>query len=301
MNTARKRPLSARREARLGVVLILPATLALTVVMIVPLIAAGYASFFDYKLGQESNMVFVFLDNYIRFFRDPVAIQSLVNTIIFTVLSVGLSLILGIGVSVLLASFATRTGNFFRAIFTMPLLVSPIIVALIWRYMYDPQFGIVYWFLGLFGLESAFGGLSQPGSALLSVVIADVWNVTPFVILVVSAGLTVIPEEIYEAARLDGAGTLRNLFSITIPLMSKVLAVVILIRGTEAFRVFDIIYGLTNGGPANSTSSLSIYAYKAAYQNNEMGYAMAVSIITVLALLLLFSPLVRNSARNKDG
>jgi multiple sugar transport system permease protein len=297
--TKRKMSSYARKDLRLAVLLILPAAVAIFIVMIVPLGFALGASTFQYSLGQEDKAVFVFLDNYVKFFADPVALKSLANTVLFTIMSLTLCMVIGVGMSVLLKSLAPRTGNVLRAIFAMPLLISPIIVSLIWRYMYDPTYGLIYYVLGWFGLED-WGGLTDSATALFSIVITDVWHAVPFIILVASAGLTVIPEELYEAARIDGAGTLRTLFSVTLPLLVKTLIVLILIRGTDAFRVFDLIYGLTGGGPANSTSSLSIYAYKQAYENNQMGYAMAVAIITLIGLVILFGPLMRNSARGKD-
>lgn len=289
----------ARKDLRLAIFLILPAAAAIFIVMIVPLGFALGASMFSYSLGQEDRAVFVFLDNYAKFFADPVAMKSLLNTVIFTVLSLSLCMVIGIGMSVLLKSLNPKTGNVLRAIYAMPLLISPIIVSLIWRYMYDPTYGLIYYVLGWFGLEG-WGGLTDSSTALFSIVLTDVWHAVPFIILVASAGLTVIPEELYEAARIDGAGALRTLFNLTLPLLWKTIVVLILIRGTDAFRVFDLIYGLTGGGPANSTSSLSIYAYKQAYENNQMGYAMAVAIITLIGLIILFGPFMRNSARGKD-
>jgi ABC-type sugar transport system permease subunit len=289
----------ARKDLRIAIFLILPAALTIFIVMIVPLVFAIVASTFQYSLGQEDKAVFVFLDNYGKFFADPVAIKSLVNTVLFTIMSLALCMTIGVGMSVLLKSLAPRTGNVFRAIFAMPVLVSPIIVSLIWRYMYDPTYGLIYYLLGLVGLQD-FGGLTDSATALFSIVVTDVWHAVPFIILVASAGLTVIPEELYEAARIDGAGATRTLFNVTLPLLMKTLVVLVLIRGTDAFRVFDLIYGLTGGGPANSTTSLSIYAYKQAYENNQMGFAMAVAVITLVGLVVLFGPLMRNSARGRN-
>jgi multiple sugar transport system permease protein len=291
---ASPRPVLIRRQTLLGILLVAPAVLTILVVMFIPLVYAVVSSLYDHP--GDNGAKFVFFDNYVRFFQDPVALQSLWNT----ALNLALCLLLGVGMAVLLQSFPRRTGNFLRAFFSMPLLISPIIVGLIWRYMYDRQYGFVYWFLGLFGLDDNFGGLTSTKTALFSVVLADVWNVTPFILLVVSAGLTVVPGELYEAARIDGAGPFRILFRITLPLLSKILAVVVMIRGTDAFRTFDIIYALTNGGPANSTSSLSIYAYKQAFENGELGFGMAASILTLIALVILFGPLMRNSARERD-
>jgi ABC-type sugar transport system permease subunit len=297
-----RRPTSSyvRRDQQLAVLLLLPAATAIFVVMIVPLGFSLYASFFDYSLGQEASMKFVFLDNYSRFFSDPSALRALGNTVLFTALSLVLCLVMGVGIAVLLRAIDPVVANRLRAVFAMPILISPIIVSLIWRYMYDPTYGLVYYLLGFFGLQD-FGGLTSSATALICVVIADVWHTTPFIILVASAGLTVIPEDLYEAARLDGASAMRMLFQITLPLMSKVLTVLILIRGTDAFRTFDLVYGLTGGGPANATTSLSVYAYKEAFENSQMGFAMAVSIVTLLCLVVLFGPLMRNSARDAES
>jgi multiple sugar transport system permease protein len=245
-------------------------------------------------------MSFVFLGNYVRFFADPVARRSLINTIVFTALSLTLCLSLGLGVAVLLKGVGPAVANILRAIFAMPLLISPIIVGLVWRYIYDPTYGLIYYLLRLVGLQE-FGGLTSSATALTCIIVADVWHTAPFVILVASAGLTVIPEELYEAARIDGASPLHMLFRITIPLMAKVLTVLILIRGTDAFRIFDLIYGLTGGGPADSTISLSLFAYKEAFENNQMGFAMAASAITLICLVVLFGPLMRNSARSRGS
>jgi multiple sugar transport system permease protein len=297
-----RRPRSAyvRRDQQLAVLLLLPAAAAIFVVMIVPLGFALYASLFDYSLGQEANMSFVLFDNYLRFFSDPSAIRALGNTVLLTALSLSFCLTVGVGIAVLLREINSATANALRAVFAMPILISPIIVSLIWRYMYDPTYGFVYYFLGLVGLQD-FGGLTSSTTALICIVIADVWHTAPFIILVASAGLTVIPEELYEAARLDGASAMRMLVSITIPLMAKVLTVLILIRGTDAFRTFDLVYGLTGGGPANATTTLSVYAYKEAFENSQMGFAMAASVVTLVCLVVLFGPLMRNSARDAEA
>jgi ABC-type sugar transport system permease subunit len=235
----------------------------------------------------------------VQFFQDPTALRALLNTVVFTALSLALCIAIGVGISVLLRSISRRSGNVLRAIFAMPILISPIIASLIWRYMYDPTYGLVYFVLNGLGMHD-FGGLTSSSTALICIVITDVWHATPFIILVSSAGLTVIPDELYEAARIDGANAARTLFSLTLPLLSKVLVILVLIRGTDAFRVFDLIYGLTGGGPANSTTSLSVFAYQQAYENNQMGYAMAASMVTLVCLVVLFGPLMRNSAQAKN-
>ena len=300
-NSPYRRPANhAQRDLRLAAFLIAPAAVAIVTVMIVPLGFAIVASLFHYQLGREAEATFAFLDNYVRFFTDPVAARSLLNTLLFTAISLTLCIVVGMGMAVFLNSLPRRTGNVLRAVFAMPVLISPIIVSLIWRYMYDPTYGIIFYLFRMVGL-GGFGGLTSSTTALLCIAIADVWASAPFIMLVVSAGLASIPEEYYEAAKIDGANAFHSLFNITIPLLYKVLVVLILIRGTDAFRVFDLVYGLTGGGPANSTTSLSIYAYKQAFENNQMGFAMAVAVITLFGLVILFGPLMRNSARQKEG
>jgi multiple sugar transport system permease protein len=283
------------RRQFLAIFLILPAVTVVIFAMLIPLGYGLVMSLFDYKLGSETTASFVFFKNYVRFLEDPLAIKSLGITLAFTSLALSLEVTLGVGMAVLLRSIPGRWSRILGALYSMPLLVSPIIVGLIWRYLYDPTFGLVYYVLSWFGLDSVFGGLEKPGWALFSVAIADVWETTPFVLLVASAGLANIPAELYEAARIDGANAFRSLVRITLPLLKKVLLVVIIIRGTDAFRVFDIIYALTSGGPGNSTLSLSIYAFQKGFDQYEMGYAMTISIITMVALMAVFAPLMKRS------
>ena len=283
------------RRPYLAMFLILPSATVVIFAMLIPLGYGLVMSLFDYKIGSETSATFVFLKNYVRFLQDPLAIKSLGITLLFTGLALSLELLLGVGMAVLLKSIPERWARILGALYAMPLLVSPIIVGLIWRYLYDPTFGVVYYVLSWFGLDSVFGGLEKPGWALFSIAIADVWETTPFVLIVAAAGLANIPKELYEAARIDGANAWRSLMQITLPLLKKVLLVVIIIRGTDAFRVFDIIYALTGGGPGNSTLSLSIYAFQKGFDQYEMGYAMTISIMTMAALVLVFAPLMKRS------
>lgn len=280
-------------DKRLATLLIAPAALIVFIAMIVPLGYAVVMSFFAYKVGAESAARFVFLDNYLQFFTDRLALSSLLTTIIFSVAALAIELVTGTLMAVLLMSIPRRLASFFRTVYTIPLLISPIIISLIWSQMYDPSYGIVYYLLELVGLDQVFGGLTQPGWALFSIVMVDVWQTTPFVLLVVTSGLSSISPEIYEAARIDGSGPVRTLFQITLPLMTRVLIVITIIRGMDAFRVFDIIFGLTKGGPADSTLSLSMYAFRQGFDYYATGYAVTISLIMMVLLAVVFTPLMR--------
>lgn len=282
-----------RNDKRLAILLIAPAALIVFIAMIVPLGYAVVMSFFAYKVGAESAARFVFLDNYLMFFTDRLGLQSLVNTVVFSISALALELIIGTLIAAMLMSIPRPLASFFRTVYTIPLLISPIIISLIWSQMYDPSYGLVYYLLELVGLDRNFGGLTQPGWALFSIIMVDVWQTTPFVLLVVTSGLTSISQEIYEAAKVDGSGPIRTLFQITLPLITRVLIVITIIRGMDAFRVFDIIFGLTKGGPADSTLSLSMYAFRQGFDYYATGYAVTISLIMMALLAIVFTPLMR--------
>src|SRR5271166_3071846 len=171
----------------LAVVLIAPAAAVVIAAMLLPLVYAFTMSLFDFRPGFETQGKFLFLQIYLRFFQDKVALQSLLLTLVFTFSALLLELLLGVGFSILLLTVPVWVAKVLRGVYCIPLLISPIIVGLIWRYMYDPTFGLVYYVLSGFGLDSIFGGLEKPGWALFSVAIADIWETTPFVLIVASA------------------------------------------------------------------------------------------------------------------
>lgn len=281
-----------RKDRRLAILLIAPASLIVFIAMIVPLGYAIVMSFFAYKVGAESAAHFVFLDNYFQFFTDRLALTSLATTVVFSISALALELIIGTLMAAVLMSIPKGLASFFRTVYTIPLLISPIIISLIWSQMYDPSYGLVYYLLELVGLDRSFGGLTEPGWALFSIIMVDVWQTTPFVLLVVTSGLSSVSPEIYEAAKVDGSGPIRTLLQITLPLITRVLIVITIIRGMDAFRVFDIIFGLTKGGPADSTLSLSMYAFRQGFDYYATGYAVTISLIMMALLAIVFTPLM---------
>ena len=297
--------LSLERGDLLSVILLSPTLLIVIVVLIIPFVYGLSISLFDYNVGKALTPdSFVGLGNYAQMFKDKVVLKSLSNTVLFAVLATAGDMALGTAIAVLLSKLKPTVSNILRAICLMPLLVSPIIVGLIWRYMYDPQSGLLYWFLGLFGIGTGqFPGLTSSSTALISVVIAHWWQVTPFVILVVTAGLASIPQEQYEAAQIDGATGFDIFFKVTLPQLTRMYMVILVVSGVDTVKVFDIIYALTQGGPANSTVSLSIYAYKNAFEMYKMGYAMAIAILTIAITFIMFGiPFLRvNRKEEKEA
>jgi multiple sugar transport system permease protein len=283
----------------LGNLLISPALMIVGIVMIIPLLFGTLLSFTDFQLGSAGIGHFTFLANYLRLLHDGEFLHSLGITVTFSVCVLFVELATGIIIAVLLMRIPLNIGKFFRVVITIPLLISPIIVGLAWRYMYDPLFGLVYQALKGLHAQNLFGGLSDVHWSLICIMVADIWETTPFILLVATSGIAAIPTDLYEAARIDGAGEIRLFFSITLPLLEKVIIVLSIIRGIDAFRIFDIIYALTGGGPANSTESLSIYIFKLGFSQYQLGYAMAISFITMIILLVIFLPLIKRSNENK--
>lgn len=288
---------SLERGDLLPLLMMLPTLLVIIFIMVVPLAYGLFLSFFTIGFGGKTTVdSFVGLANYAQFFNDPVALKVTLNTMVFSFGAIVGDLLLGTLISLLLVNLKRFASAIIRPIVTMPLLVSPVVVGLIWRYIYDPK-GILYWFLGKFGIGiEQFPGVTSASTALLSTMIAHWWQVTPFVIIVLTAGLLSIPEEFYEAAKIDGAGACRTFFQITLPQLTNVYVVILLVSGVDTIKIFDIIYALTGGGPNNSSLSLSIYAYSQAFEQSNLSYSIAISILTMALTFCIFGiPFIRHN------
>lgn len=304
METAMNKKHKKRKKVDfLPIMLLSPTIFIVLIVMIIPLLYGLFMSFTDYSMGLKiSEINFVGAQNYINMFKDGTVWKSLKNTVLFALGATAGDLIIGTFFAVLLLRIRHRVSKFFRSVLTMPLLISPIIVGLIWRYMYDPYSGIVYWILDFFGIGiEQFPGVTSQSTALLSVIIAHWWQVTPFVLIVVTAGLVSIPRSLYEAAEIDGAGEIRQFSHISLPLLKRVYMVILVISGVDTIKVFDIIYSLTQGGPSNSTVSISIYAFRNAFEMSKMGYAMAISILALVVTFIVFGiPFIKFNSISED-
>jgi len=287
----------------LPVLLILPATLLIAVILVIPLTVGFTLSFFNFRFGSfNPAQDFVGLANYVQFFQDQTALKSVVNTLMFSGGAIFGMMVFGTIVALLLFHLPPIVSRYIRPVITMPLLISPIVIGLIWRYIYDPQ-GILYWVLGLFGLSiQHFPGVTGASTALFSTIVVHCWQVIPFVVIVLTAGLVSIPTELYEAAAMDGVGAWKTFWKITFPLLLDVYMVILLVTGVDTIMVFDVIFALTGGGPNNSTISTSIYAFNQAFALSNFSYAMVISTITMILSFLIFGiPFIRrNLARVGD-
>jgi multiple sugar transport system permease protein len=256
---------------------VMPAVVLLSLVTVYPVISVLYLSLRRRLLLFDISQ-FVGLDNYLFLVKDSRFWNAFWNTTYFTGASVTLELLLGLSIAVLL----NRTFRFkgvVTAMVLVPWAIPTVVSARMWEWMYNTDFGILNHLVGV-----KINWLGSPFWAMNAAVLMDVWKTTPFVVILLMAGLNVIPRELYQAARIDGAGSWSIFRKITLPLLMPVVLVVLLFRTMDAFRVFDAVYVLTGGGPANSTETLSIYAYKVLFQTLQFGYGSTLSIVVFLCI-----------------
>ena len=279
-------------KTRNYIFLLLPALLVLLALGAYPIFRAAFISLHEWSLVAETHP-FVGLQNYIRAFNDPQFLYSLRVTGIFVLGAVSVQTILGVGIGVLFRRNWPGFGTF-RSLFFLPMLVAPIAVGLLWRFIYRPEIGIVDVILNALGFGTPTW-LGDPRTVVGAVLATSIWQWTPFVVLLVLAGLSNIPEELYEAASLDGANGFQSFFRITLPLLKPTLVTAVMLRGIGAFKIFPRVFMLTRGGPGNMTRTVSYYIYNTGFKFFEMGYAAAMSIIMLILVVILTQTVIRTS------
>ncbi len=263
-----------------------PAGTILIFALLYPIGYLTVASFFDWRMGTPfANAVFTGFGNYLWILKDPNFRESFMVTITFAFSVVVLEMVIGVGLALLLER-PIRGMTVFRTIFILPMMIAPIVVGLVWRYMYNPQFGIFNKTLRKWGFDT-IPWLSSPDWALPSVIIADIWQWTPFIFILSLAALQSLPRSSLEAARIDGASEWQQIVYIKIPLMMPVLVVAALLRMIDAFKVLEVIFIMTNGGPGLSTEIMSLQIYKTAFVSWELGRAAALSNILLAIVLVI--------------
>ncbi len=293
MRGADRQPAIERREARIAWGLVLPALSTIVLVALFPLAWTLWESVHLHDLRMPwLGRPFVGLDNYIEAFGDPRFRNALGHTAFFAAISVGLELLIGLWLALALHR-AFRGRGLVRAAVLIPWAIPTVVSALLWRFMFEGQHGIANTaLLKLGAIPAPVVWFIHPLAAWVPVILADVWKTTPFVALLLLAGLQNIDASLYEAARIDGASAWRQFRHVTLPLLKPAIAVALIFRTMDAFRVFDLIYALTGGGPGTSTEPITLYTFNALLQNLQFGYGSALSVIIFaltfgLALLYL--------------
>jgi multiple sugar transport system permease protein len=264
--------------------LVYPGVILLFIITIVPTLYALFLSLQSYNLAKPNERHFNFFLNYINIFLDRRFWNSFVKTATFTVISLCAELVLGM----LLALSLTKSvllKSFVHICILIPMITTPVVVGLVWKMFYDVQFGMLNYLLSFFGV----GSIDMTGNrlALLSLIIIDIWEWTPYVTLILLAGLQSLPIEPYESAIVDGAGSLAIFRWITLPLLMPVLSVAVVFRFMDLFKWMDTIYVVTLGGPGFETETLSYYTYANTFKFLEIGYGSALCIFMLIVILVI--------------
>lgn len=265
-----------------GILFIIPAATFFLVVNIIPMIYAFFLSFHDWNF-LSSKMTYVFLENYINLLKDPLFLKSLWNTFLYTLIIVPLTLAFSLFCALLLNS-GIKHVSFFRVIYFIPFITSIIAVGYIWKWLYDPTFGILNYMLAWIGLSCPF--LKSTITSLPSIALMSVWKSLGFNIIIFLAGLQSIPDTVYEAARIDGANKWRTFWKITLPLLNPTVIFLTVMGIMHSLKIFSEIFAMTeSGGPLHSTQSVVYRIVETSFKSYQMGYGAAMSTILFLIII----------------
>lgn len=288
-----------RRYARLGLMLIAPTVLIFCAVIVYPLLSAIYLSFFKvFTPTLESS--WVGLANYRELLASGAFWSALGNTLIWTVGTLVLQIVFGIGMALVLHQNIWFR-SLARSLILFPYFISTVVAVLVWKWVFNDLYGILNHLLMASGLTNMpIDYLGSMPNAMISVILVGAWKYFPFVVIAVLARLQTIPEPLYEAARIDGAGPIARFFDVTLPQLRDVLVVIVMLRAIWDFKEFDLIWLLTGGGPLSSTETLPLVVYRQAFALNQMGMAAAWAV-AMMAILLVFMVSYIRRTREKGG
>jgi multiple sugar transport system permease protein len=282
------------RDQRLYLAFLSPVILVLLVFIVAPIISSFFTSLHRIIIGlPQLGSHFVGLENYKELFRDSVARHSFWITVIFVALTTFFELLIGLLMALLINHRFPGRGML-RACVLIPWAIPTVVSAQMWRFLFNDAYGMINY--AVFGADTAryIPWLALPGTALSAIIVADIWKTSSFAALLILAGLQIIPEELYQAARVDGAGLWRRFRHITWPLIRPALLIALLFRTIDAFRVFDLAFVMTQGGPADATNVLQLYGYKKMFVEGWMGYGSAISVCIFIMVLILSIIYVRS-------
>jgi multiple sugar transport system permease protein len=268
---------------------VVPALIVVLAVIIFPWAYTIWMSLHEWKVGAPPT--FVGLANYIRLPSDTRFVESVWHTLVYTALSVALPLLLGTFAAVVFhAKFPMR--GFLRGLFILPMMATPVAIALVWTMMFHPQLGILNYLLSLVGLPAQLW-VFHPATVIPSLVMVETWQWTPLVMLIVLGGLAAIPAEPYESALIDGATRWQIFRYISLPLIMPFLFIASMIRMIDAVKSFDIIFAITQGGPGSASETINLYLYSVAFVYYDVGYASAIVVVFFALIVALAAALLR--------
>lgn len=262
---------------------VLPAVIVVVGIIIFPWVFTIWMSGQEWKVGQPTS--YVGASNYTRLLTDTRFLESVVHTFVYTALAVILPLVLGtIAALIFHAQFPGR--GLLRAVFVMPMMATPVAIALVWTMMFHPQLGVMNYLLSLVGIPAQLW-IFHPATVIPSLVLVETWQWTPLVMLILLGGLAAIPLEPYESAQIDGASPWQMFRHITMPMLAPFILVAAIIRTIDAIKSFDIIFAMTQGGPGNASETINLYLYSVAFVYYDVGYGSAIAVIFFLLVVAL--------------
>lgn len=293
----RTRPRLRITRGALPYVLSLPALLV-CIGILIPFFTAVWYSLQRYRLSQPWAQKFNWGQNYLDFLSDPGFWNTLQVSLTYAALTIGIELVFGLSIALLLQR-RTRLNNFISIMLLMPLMTAPALAALMWKLMTNPGFGILSYFAALVGLKD-FRWASSPSTALFTVVLVDVWVYTPFIMILLLAGLRSLPTQPFEAAALDGVPRLQQFFRITLPMLMPYILTATLFRLLDSIQQFDIIYAMTQGGPGDTLTVFQVEAYLNFFQSTNVGRSAALLIILWAITYVLSHIFIKNWLRLRE-
>ncbi len=264
---------------------VLPVIVILLVAAFIPLGWGLYLSFFRYKLNMPSATAFIGLKNYLNIFTDELMIRSLRNNAIFAAVSVSLELLVGVVVAMMLST-DSRLSRAMVSVLMVPMIIAPVAAGTLWRMMLDRTYGVVNYLLSFVGIKP-ISWIGDPKIALYTVSLVDAWLYVPFVAVLVLSSIKAMPTSFLDAARVDGASPWKVFWKIILPLTAPVIIIVAMLRFIDAFKVFDTIFVMTQGGPGNATEMLPTYIYRQGIKFLNIGYSSATAIVFVAAMSII--------------
>lgn len=295
---SRLRADQSRRRNFTGIILLGPALAYLAIFAIYPLFYSLRLSFTDLTAAGGSGR-WVGISNYRDLFQDPNFWNAAKNSAVLVTAAVALQIIIGTA-GAMFFNLHLRGSWLIRGILVLPMLIAPIVVGVMWRALLNPDWGLINWALGKIGLGPV-NWLGSTGMAMKTLVMVDVWQWSPFVLLIVYARLQALPQDVYEAAKVDGAGPWSTFRHITLPMLMPAILFAAVFRAVDAFRNFDLVYGLSYGGPDRSTTTLSFFAFQNGFEFQRYGYAAATAYVIVLILIAASTLLFRLVSLRADA
>jgi len=273
--------------------LIAPTVGCLFLVVIYPMLYSLYLSTTNFDLSSGEQL-FIGVENYLEILRDIEFFESLGITLALTAVTVSGSFLIGFVLALILNRY-TKGRAAILPLLLMPMMLTPVVIGLMWAMMYNADYGVFSYLLGIVGVERR-SWTGDPSTALLSIIVTDIWQWTPFMMILLLSGLQSLPQEPYEASQIDGASKLQTVRFITLPMLMPTIMVAIIFRTLDAIKIFDIVYTLTAGGPGTATEVVSLFIYRTGFRFFHMGYATTLSwvlIVVTIAISQIYIKLIR--------